>query len=213
MKTDKPDTVVLVHGLWHSAYCLLPLARRLERQGFIARLYSYSSVGVGLRDNAERLARFLVELDADSVHLVGHSLGGILIRALFHFHPNQQSGRIVLLGTPHGGSQVAKFLSQFAFWRWAMGKSVADLLRGLANGWTPPMGEMGTISGSRSLGMGRMLYCRLAQPNDGLLTVEESTLAGVRDHVVLPVSHTGMLFSRTVAHQVNAFLRSGHFDP
>lgn len=188
------------------------MAHRLEHQGFIARLYSYSSACVGLRENAERLARFLVELDADPVHLVGHSLGGILICALFHFHPNQKSARIVILGAPHGGSQVAKYLSQFAFWRWAMGKSVADLLGGLPQGWPPPTGETGTISGSRSLGMGRMLYCQLPQPNDGLLTVEESTLAGARDHIVLPASHTGMLFSRTVAHQVNVFLKTGHFD-
>lgn len=74
------------------------------------------------------------------------------------------------------------------------------------------MGETGTISGSRSLGLSRMLYRQLPQPNDGLLTVEEGTLAGACDHIVLPASHTGMLFSRIVARQVSAFLKTGHFD-
>jgi pimeloyl-ACP methyl ester carboxylesterase len=190
----------------------MPLARRLEQQGFRARLFTYASVSAGLRENAERLARFLVELDANPAHLVGHSLGGILISALFHYHPNQKSRRIVTLGTPHGGSQVAQHLSQFPLWRWTMGKSVADLLGSLPQGWPTPMGETGSVSGSRSLGLGRVLYRQLPQPNDGLLTVEESTLAGARDHIVLPASHTGMLFSRAVARQVNAFLKTGHFD-
>lgn len=213
MKLVSKESVVLIHGLWLPALCLRPLARRLGRQGFAVRLFSYPSVRADLRTNAERLARFLDTLDADTVHLVGHSLGGILIRALFHFHPAQKPGRIVTLGTPHGGSQVAQYLSQYVLWRRAMGKSVADLLGGIPQNWLlPPTREMGAISGSRSLGLGRLLYRHLPAPNDGLLTVEESTPVGARDHIELPASHTGMLFSRAVARRASAFLTTGHFD-
>ena len=82
------------------------LARRLRRHGFAVHAFSYPSARADLTANAARLARFLDALDAATVHLVGHSLGGILIRALFHFHPNRKPGRIVTLATPHGGSRV-----------------------------------------------------------------------------------------------------------
>jgi len=187
------------------------LARRLRRQGFIVHLFSYPSVRADLHANAAWLARFLDTLDADTVHLVGHSLGGILIRALFHEHPQQKPGRIVTLGTPHGGSRTAQHLSHHALWRRAMGKSVAQLLAGATQHWSPPLREMGVICGTRSFGLGRLLYRGLPRPNDGLLTVKESASVNAREHLALPVSHTGMMFSREVAEQIGHFLVSGKF--
>jgi pimeloyl-ACP methyl ester carboxylesterase len=187
------------------------LARRLRRQGFTVHAFSYPSVRADLSTNAERLAGFLDTLDADTVHLVGHSLGGILIRALFHHHPQQKPGRIVTLGTPHGGSRVAQHLSRYAFWCWAMGKGVIKLLAGAPQHWTPPPREIGVICGTHSFGMGRLLVRHLPRPNDGLLTVKESAFPAAREHLALPVSHTGMLFSREVADQVGQFLMTGKF--
>jgi len=207
----RPQTVVLLHGLWFSGYILFVLARRLRRQGFTVHAFSYPSVRADLGANAERLARFLGTLDADIVHLVGHSLGGILIRALFHRHPQQIPGRIVTLGAPHGGSRVAQRLSRYAFWRWVMGKGVIQLLAGTLPPWTSPPREIGVICGTRSFGMGRLLVRDLPLPNDGLLTVKESALPVAREHLALPVSHTGMLFSREVAEQVGQFLMTGKF--
>lgn len=187
------------------------LARRLQRQGFSVYSFSYPSVRADLSANAARLARFLDTLDADTVHLVGHSLGGILIRALFQDHPRRKPGRIVTLGTPHGGCRVAQHLNRHAFWHRAMGKGVAQLLAGEPQNWTPPR-EIGVICGTRSFGLGRWLYRGLPRPNDGLLTVKESAFPAAQEHLALPVSHTGMMFSRMVARQIAAFLNAGRFD-
>ena len=208
---NKNEAIVLLHGLWFSGYILFVLARRLRRQGFIVHTFSYASVRADLHANAARLARFLDTLDADTVHLVGHSLGGILIRALFHEHPQQKPGRIVTLGTPHGGSRVAARLSRYRFWRRAMGKGTAQLLAGATQHWSLPLREMGVICGTRSFGLGRLLYRGLPRPNDGLLTVKESASVNAREHLALPVSHTGMMFSREVAEQIGHFLVSGKF--
>jgi pimeloyl-ACP methyl ester carboxylesterase len=188
------------------------LARRLRGRGFAVHAFSYPSVRADLHANAARLARFLESLDAETVHLVGHSLGGILIRALFHYHPEQKPGRVVTLGTPHGGCRVAQQLNRHGFWRRAMGRGVAQLLAGEPQQWMPPPREIGAICGTRSFGLGRFLYRGLPRPNDGLLTVKESGFAGAREHLALPVSHTGMMFSRTVARQVAEFLSVGRFD-
>jgi pimeloyl-ACP methyl ester carboxylesterase len=210
MHSDK-QTIVLIHGLWLSGWCLLPLARRLRRAGFTVHIFSYASVSSDLRANAEYLQRYLSTLPVREVHLVGHSLGGILIRALHHYYPQQRPGRIVTLGAPHGGSRVAQHLSRYAFWRWAMGKGVINLLSGVPPRWTTPPREIGVICGTRSFGMGRLLVRDLPLPNDGLLTVKESAFPAAREHLALPFSHTGMLFSREVADQTGEFLITGMF--
>ncbi|MBI3570988.1 MAG: alpha/beta fold hydrolase [Gammaproteobacteria bacterium] len=212
LEVNRQPTIVLIHGLWFSGYILSVLARRLRRQGFIVHTFSYPSVRADLHANAARLACFLDTLDADTVHLVGHSLGGVLIRALFQDHPWRKPGRIVTLGAPHGGSRVAQHLSRHVFWRRAMGRGVKQLLSGISQQWTPPPREIGVICGTRSFGLGRLLYRGLPRPNDGLLTVKESAFPAADEHLALPVSHTGMMFSRTVARQIVAFLNAGRFD-
>lgn len=211
LQDSAKQTVVLIHGLWFSGYILWPLARRLRSRGFIVHTFTYPSVRADLQSNADRLANFIHELPVDTLHLVGHSLGGILIRALFHFHPTQKPGRIVTLGTPHGGCRVAQHLNRRAFWRRAMGKCIAQFLSGASRDWSPPPREIGAICGTRSFGLGRWLYPGLPRPNDGLLTVKESAFSVAREHLALPVSHTGMLFSRQVAEQVGNFLVHGKF--
>ena len=47
------------------------------------RAFAYESVTAGIADNAQALAKYLRELRADTLHLVGHSLGGLLIFKLF----------------------------------------------------------------------------------------------------------------------------------
>lgn len=201
----------MIHGLWMSGGCLWLLARRLRRAGFIVHLFTHASVRSDLRANAEHLQRYISTLPAETVHLVGHSLGGILIRALHHYYPPQRPGRIVTLGAPHGGSRVARHLSRYAFWRWVMGKGVMQLLSDAPLRWTSPPREIGVICGTRSFGMGRLLVRDLPLPNDGLLTVKESAFPAAREHLVLPVSHTGMLFSREAADQTGQFLITGKF--
>ena len=71
--------------------------------------------------------------------------------------------------------------------------------------------ELGIVAGSVPLGMGRLLGS-LALPHDGTVAVEETQLPGATDHIVLPVTHFSMLWSRAVADQVVAFLRRGRFE-
>lgn len=203
------QAVVLVHGVWLGGWTLWPLARRLARRGYEPRVFSYPSVGADLRQNAARLNDFLAPLAGATVHLVGHSLGGILIRALFRYFPLQPAGRIVHLGTPNGGSRVARALARSAPGRRLLGRSLGQFLQEYES-WGPLPRELGVIAGDVGLGVGRLL-APLPGPSDGTVTVAETRAPEAADHVVLPVSHTSMLLSRAVAQQVDAFLRTGHF--
>lgn len=214
LETSAPylETIVLVPGLWIPAWAMSALQRRLLAYGFAVYIFSYHSRRE-FRHNAERLQLYLQHLtarDRRSLHLVGYSLGGLLVRALFHFHPQQAPGRIVTLGTPHTGSHAARVLSRWRLWRYLLGDGIAALLADAPQAWTPPASTVGTIAGSLPFGAGRMVG-GLPKPNDGTVAVSEAQLAGAADTITLKVSHVGMLLSRQVARQIACFLRAGQF--
>jgi pimeloyl-ACP methyl ester carboxylesterase len=207
---DSRESVVLVNGLWLADPALWLLARRLRRAGFHVDTFSYPSVRQDLRTNAAHLHDFLARVPGATVHLVGYSLGGLVIRALFHLKPEQRPGRIVLLGSPQSGNRAAQTLARRRFGRALLGRAVAELIAGTPQRWGWPAREIGVIAGSRSIGLGR-LVARLTVPNDGSVAVEETDVPGAHDRLMLPVAHFAMLLAPAVARQVAAFLHSGRF--
>ncbi|GMQ90666.1 MAG: alpha/beta hydrolase [Gammaproteobacteria bacterium] len=204
--------MVLVHGLWLSGWCLLGLHRYLQRCGFDARhTFSYPSVSDNLLENAEALNRYLRTFDVPVLHLVGHSLGGLVIRALFQQHPEQPRGRIVTLGTPHRGSHPASVLARTRLGRKITGRSIQQLLAGMPEYWASPERDFGIIAGDLSIGMGR-LFPGLVKPNDGVVALAETRFPGATDHITLHVSHTALVMSSQAAHQVCYFLKNGCFE-
>lgn len=205
------ETVVLVNGLWMPNLALWPLQRRLRAQGFDVRRFHYRTVADDLHANATRLNAFLREIQADTIHLVGYSLGGIVIRALFHFYPEQRPGRIVTLAVPHGGSHAARQVARHAWARPLLGKSVANLIAEEPQVWAFPPRELGTIAGNLAVGLGRA-FGGLEKPHDGTVRVVEACPDTATDRLILPVSHFSILFAPAVAVAVARFLRAGSFQ-
>ena len=205
--------VVYVHGLWLSGNEAGILLRRLGRQlNAKTRAFSYASMTSSISDSARALATFLREQRADTLHLVGHSLGGLVILKLFENGEDAQlpPGRIVLLGSPLNGSRAAQNLARLPFGRKIMGRGVReDLLTERQRRWTGQR-ELGVIAGSVGIGLGRLVGV-FGAPSDGTIFVEETRLPGILDHLVLRVSHTALPFSSTVARQTAAFLSDGNF--
>jgi pimeloyl-ACP methyl ester carboxylesterase len=203
------DRVVLVHGLWMHGVAMFPLGRRVARCGFAVERFSYRSVRDSVDDNARRLADFLGGLDAPALHLVGHSMGGVVALRALALREEPRVRRVVLMGTPVAGSAAGRGLARFGAGRRMLGRSRPLWAEGQPL-HAPPGVAVGVIAGSVPLGLGH-LFARLAGPNDGVATVEETRLRGAADSIVLRANHTGMLFSPAVASQVCAFLRHGRF--
>jgi pimeloyl-ACP methyl ester carboxylesterase len=190
---------------------MAPQRRYLAKAGFDAVCYSYPSVRLTLTENALRLAQFARSLGAPAVHWVGHSLGGLIILRMFEREAALMPGRAVLLGSPYADAHSGRVLARTALGTRMLGHSVGEWLA-LDKPVHFPGREIGVIAGTRSIGLGRVVARDLPIPNDGAVAVAETQLAAACDRIELPVSHSGMLLSRRIAHQVGAFLRTGCFD-
>lgn len=204
------ESIVLVHGLFRNGWEMIPLRLRLAAAGYRTFQFSYPSMRLGPEENARMLRDFIYKIDTETVHLVGHSLGGLIIRYLFHDFPEQRPGRVVTLGTPHQGSSAAVSLANTPPGRLLLGESFEHGLSGRVPAWTNPH-ELGVIAGSSGIGMGAFVT-ELSRPHDGTVAVVETYLPHAKDHIILPVSHFGMLLSEEVARQTHYFLRLGKFD-
>ena len=204
--------VVYVHGLWMPGQESLMLRHRLAQE-FSLELHSfrYSASSRTMSEIAERLDGFVRELRSSVVHFVGHSLGGLVIYRFLERFPEQPAGKAVFLGTPCVGSRAAERAGRFAAVAHLMGPSVADeLLTPQKRHW-PHARPLGIIAGTQSIGFGQLLAV-FHEDNDGTIAVSETCMPGSTDHLVLPVSHLGMLLSARVARETGTFLTTGHFS-
>ncbi|MCE5231868.1 MAG: alpha/beta fold hydrolase [Mizugakiibacter sp.] len=203
-----PDHVILLHGLWMRGFALGALKRRLAAAGFAVHAFEYLSVAAAPELTARRLAERADRLGARRLHLLGHSLGGLIAlraAAALELPP----GRIVCLGSPLAGSAAARGLAGFPGGAMLMGQSFALLRDGLER-WDGAR-DVGVIAGRLPIGLGAWLG-RFDGEHDGTVAVAETRLPGIADHCVVPASHTGLLFSAEAAGQAAAFLQLGHFE-
>jgi pimeloyl-ACP methyl ester carboxylesterase len=186
------------------------LRNRLAEAGFEPSVFRYPSTQADIGGAAAALADRLREFGAGPVHLVGHSLGGLVIHEAVDTGRGLPMGRVVLMGSPVRGSRAARAVAAWSLGPHLLGRlAAAELTRGAARAWSSPR-ELGVIAGSRSAGMGRW-FAELPVPNDGTVAVDETRLAGAKEHIVHDVSHTGMLMSAVVADSLVRFLATGSF--
>lgn len=207
------EHVVLVHGLWMHGALMRWMARRIERAGYVVHCFSYASVRINASENARRLAAYCESLNVRGLHLVGHSLGGLLIARMLGDPVNTARldiGRVLLLGSPFVDSYAARQLCRVRFGAMAVGAAVDEWLRG-ARPDNLARYDIGVIAGNRGVGLGRVVARNLPVPHDGTISVAETVVPGARDFVVLNVSHSEMILSGSVARQVCEYLRHGRF--
>lgn len=206
--------VVLVHGLWNRGWSMAAMAKRLRAMQHRVSVFSYPTRSDSLDGHADALHSFLLDKQligsgASAVHLVGHSLGGLVILNMCFRFDNLPDGRIVLLGSPVKGAAVVKRMEKLPGQRFIFGKIKGGLLKGFQQ--TPQGHETGVLSGTRSLGVGKIIV-QHDEPNDGSVTVNETLLDGLKDRIELDVAHTQMLISSAVVAQVDHFLMRGSFQ-
>lgn len=205
---NERETVVLLHGLGRSRASLWRLSRRLRAAGFETRNFPYAPAFHRFDTLVGQLHDFIVaEVHTPVYHLVGHSLGNILIRARFRIGYPSGLTRIVMLAPPNHPPKLARRLQgcpPFHLWSGESGRLLAspEFYATLP----VPSVPFGVIAGDKGQ---RLTF---DEPNDAIITVESTRLAGMTEHLVVPCAHTFIMNSPAVARATTRFLRQGKFD-
>ena len=216
MTDDGTHGVVLLHGISRTARSFRKMQAALESAGFATLNQDYASRRKALEALADdihpSIQRFAAGIDG-SVHFVCHSMGGLLARVYIARYRPKRLGRAVMLGTPNSGSEIADRLGHFRPYRaffGPAGQQLGTLRDSAIEALFPPVDyPVGIIAGNRSIypvaGM------MLPKPHDGRVSVANTKLDGMADHVVIPSSHPWLVRNSAAITQTIAFLRNGKF--
>lgn len=213
---SRANGVVLLHGIARSARSLRRMQAALETAGFATLNLDYQSRAKSLEalvaDISPAISEFASRVDGP-VHFVAHSMGGLLARAYLAKCPLSRPGRVILLGPPNNGSEIADRFRRFALYRAFFGPAGQQLITtpdAATKALLPiPNYPLGIIAGSRSVYPISSRF--LPSPNDGRVSVASTRLDGMADHIVIPTAHPLLVRDARAIAQTVAFLRNGRF--
>ena len=202
-------TVVIVHGILMPCAQLLPMQKRLEKHGFRAYRFCYKTITRTMTENATALNAFLARKGLENCHFVGHSMGGLVIHAFLQSRPDFPACRAVALGSPFGGSVVARQLVRWPLTRPVIGKKAESSLTAGADAW-PEKCRLGVIAGDKPVGIGALL-AKIPKPHDGVVSLAETAIPGMAERIVIHTNHISLMFSPEAAKLTIRFLENGCF--
>jgi len=207
---------VLLHGIARTSKSLNKLERAIQERGFATLNIDYQSrkkpLDVLAADIHPAIVTF-AESIGGPIHFVAHSMGGLLTRVYVARHRPARLGRVVMLGTPNRGSEVADLLKSLGAYRAFFGPAGLQLstqqdpmLLSL-----PPVDyDLGIVAGIRTIDPISSLFI-LPGPSDGKVSVRHTKLDGMTDHIIVKASHPGIIRHRAAIDQTIAFLIEGKF--
>ena len=208
------DSVILLHGLARSDRSMSKLEDALAGEGYCVQNVNYDST----RNNIETLAEQAIAPALEAcpgearVHFVTHSMGGILVRQYLKDNDIANLGRVVMLGPPNKGSEVIDNLKDFPGFHFIHGDAGLELGTGetsLPNRLGHATFDLGVIAGTRSINI--LLSRMIPGVDDGKVSVENTRLPGMKDHIEMEVTHTFMMRNDEVIAQVIHYLEHGRF--
>ena len=209
------EYVILLHGLARSDRSFRKLASVLNKKG-------YHTINCGYPSRKYRIDTLAQHAISDAlshcpkgskVNFVTHSMGGILVRQYLSTNLIENLGRVIMLGPPNKGSEVVdslRSISGFKLFNGPAGIQLGTETDSVPNKLGAADFDLGIIAGTRSINI--ILSTMLPNQNDGKVSVENTKLAGMKDHICLPVTHPFMMKNNTAINQVLHYLNHGQFS-
>jgi len=217
-ETAAQETVILIHGFAGLPIMNRPLSRMLRQAGYQAVDLGYDSWRLSLEEICDYLAPSFARIDEacgeTRLHIVSHSMGGLVARALINLRRPARLGHVIMLGTPNNGSEIADALDRQALLRPILGKAGPALVTHRPAEIETLLGKVdypvGIIAGSRPFlpfGASRLVPA----PSDGKVSVASTRLAEAADHIVLPLPHMLLPYHASAHRQIRHFLEYRRF--
>ncbi len=200
--------VILIHGLYMHGITMQPLSHTLRKIGYDTHAISYNSLAI----DDEKVFRHIDKSIAHHAHnaLVGHSLGGLIIKRYLESRSpsTEHVSHAVAIGSPLQGASVVNKIQQLGLGA-VLGNAAEFGLKTHQDEWRHPQ-KLGSIAGTLAIGI-RPLLLPDNTASDGTVTVEETKISGMTDHIALSTTHASMLLKPAIAEQIDHFLRHDSF--
>lgn len=209
------EGVVLLHGIFRTSLSMRGLEKFLKKGGYDTLNIGYKSTRHSLEEIIDwihpKIQEFAAKHDG-KLHFVAYSMGGLVTRAYIAKYRPENLGRVVMLGTPNQGSEVADRVADWMFYKWSYGPAGQQLVtdqKKFKHLFGDIDYEIGILAGDCSIDP---ISSRLiGKPNDGKVSIDSTKLEGMKDHAVLRVSHTFFPHRRIAWEHTLKFLKEGAF--
>jgi len=184
--------VLFVHGMGRSPLSGWPLLRRLRRAGLYTHNFGHLVSHESCATIVGRLAKRLTQIAGSGDYaVVGHSLGGVLLREALRTLPRTTPPpkHLFLLGSPVQMSGIAARMGSNPLYRLLTGdcgRLLASRQRMAEVG--PPAVPVTAVVGVKSWSLFAGMLPR--ESNDGVVTLAEASAPWLTDVVEVPVTHT-----------------------
>ncbi|CAM3553590.1 Alpha/beta hydrolase family protein [Vibrio aerogenes CECT 7868] len=200
--------IILIHGLYMHGVVMQPLSQLLAGKGYTTDVISYNSVSIE-EDDVFRSIDKLIDPSGNNI-LVGHSLGGLMIKHYLTARQvtAEQVSHVIAIGSPLQGASIVDAIQALGLGQ-ILGNSTDYGLENHNSDWCFPQ-KLGCIAGTMAIGF-RPLLIGNTHPSDGTVTLEETKITGMTDHLEINHTHTSLIFSAEVAEQIDYFIRFNSF--
>jgi len=216
---SKGDYVILIHGIRKTSLSMMRIAHELNKEEYCVVNFGYTAKDTVDTISNSLLPKFIKEFCIDpkkKINFVTHSAGGIILRRYLEKNSPLQLGRAVMIAPPNHGSEIADFskkhlTSIYKFIYGPLGRQLGALSDSYINKILKQSVnfELGIIAGRVS--HNPLSLFLIKGPNDGMVSVKSTKVRGMKEHVVLPLSHYFILFSKDTTQRVVSFLKIGKF--
>ncbi|HGS4697700.1 TPA: triacylglycerol lipase [Vibrio parahaemolyticus] len=201
--------IIILHGLYMHGLVMQPLSQKLRKLGYETQVISYNTVAIDESSLFDSIDHSLNPLTANV--LVGHSLGGLMIkRYLANRKPTTSLiSHVVAIGSPLKGASIVGRIQDLGLGA-ILGNSPHHGLNKHDDAWAFPQ-KLGSIAGTVPIGARPLLIRNDNTMSDGTVTVEETRLDGMQDHIEVKQTHTSLIYNTFVPQQIVHFIRTDYF--
>ncbi len=217
----KPPTtqkcVLIIHGLKRNAVSMRKLHKALENNGYLTIAIDYPSTEYKIEDLSQiifpKAIRMCRNNGATLIHLVAHSMGGIIARYYLKYNNVPELGRFVMLAPPNQGSELINFYSRLPGFKRFLGPAAMQIGTNTENSFLQTLGpvtvDTAVITASKSSNW--LMSMTLPGPDDGKVTAASTPVHGMCAQVVLPTSHRRIVKDDVSVNEILAYISTGMF--